>query len=379
MAYWRSRRNMSQQQFADRLGKSKSWVDKVERGVRSLDRVSVIHDVAQILALDPEILLAGDHRPEPTQSPAEAADGVQAVRAALTRHPALTARPTAPAPEPDRYRTRIAHADAVYGHGRYEVLLELLPGLLHDSHRMAVDQQVQAYRLTTLALVKLGVVDLAWLAADRGLAVAASTDDPLLAAVAAAPLGQALRAAGRHRQAFETAIVSAHQIAPLTDEAGTPAERAACVMLLLQAALAAAEHRDRPTVTELLDDAHGMTEPSGAERAAVAAARIAAAAALGEGRSAVDLHEDLTAGPGWPLLPLEHRAAHLVDVAPAYVLAGDLVAAGRALLDADRLAPAEVRVRPTGRTTLARMLARTDRPDPLLLALADAAGVGAAR
>ncbi|TDB96375.1 XRE family transcriptional regulator, partial [Micromonospora fluostatini] len=104
VAYWRSRRNMSQQQFADRLGKSKSWVDKVERGVRSLDRVSVIHDVAQILALDPEILLAGDHRPEPTQSPAEAADGVQAVRAALTRHPALTARPTAPAPEPDRYR-----------------------------------------------------------------------------------------------------------------------------------------------------------------------------------------------------------------------------------------------------------------------------------
>ena len=32
VAYWRTRRKMSQQVFADRLGKSKSWVDKVERG-----------------------------------------------------------------------------------------------------------------------------------------------------------------------------------------------------------------------------------------------------------------------------------------------------------------------------------------------------------
>ena len=32
VAYWRGRRKMSQQVFADRLGKSKSWVDKVERG-----------------------------------------------------------------------------------------------------------------------------------------------------------------------------------------------------------------------------------------------------------------------------------------------------------------------------------------------------------
>ncbi|WP_343871410.1 helix-turn-helix transcriptional regulator, partial [Dactylosporangium roseum] len=42
VAYWRNRRKMSQQVFADRLGKSKSWVDKVERGVRRLDKFSVV-------------------------------------------------------------------------------------------------------------------------------------------------------------------------------------------------------------------------------------------------------------------------------------------------------------------------------------------------
>ncbi len=43
VAYWRARRWMSQQVFADRLGKSKSWVDKVERGVAAgFDKFSVV-------------------------------------------------------------------------------------------------------------------------------------------------------------------------------------------------------------------------------------------------------------------------------------------------------------------------------------------------
>ncbi|WTZ06172.1 helix-turn-helix domain-containing protein [Micromonospora sp. NBC_01392] len=40
------RRKLSQQTFADGLGKSKSGVDKVERGVRSLERLSTIREIA---------------------------------------------------------------------------------------------------------------------------------------------------------------------------------------------------------------------------------------------------------------------------------------------------------------------------------------------
>jgi hypothetical protein len=57
VARWRVRRRMSQQVFADRLGKSKSWVDKVERGVRTLDRYSVIQEIAEVLRVDPALLL----------------------------------------------------------------------------------------------------------------------------------------------------------------------------------------------------------------------------------------------------------------------------------------------------------------------------------
>ncbi|MEU1607508.1 helix-turn-helix domain-containing protein [Micromonospora matsumotoense] len=69
VARWRVRRRMTQQVFADRLGKSKSWVDKVERGVRALDRYSVIQEIAEVLHLDPAILL-GPRRPRRRRRPA---------------------------------------------------------------------------------------------------------------------------------------------------------------------------------------------------------------------------------------------------------------------------------------------------------------------
>ena len=69
VAYWRNRRKMSQQVFADRLGKSKSWVDKVERGVRRLDKFSVVYEIADVLQLDVQLLLGKDpeRRPDTRQ------------------------------------------------------------------------------------------------------------------------------------------------------------------------------------------------------------------------------------------------------------------------------------------------------------------------
>ncbi|WP_089154329.1 hypothetical protein [Micromonospora sp. NBS 11-29] len=68
--------------------------------------------------------------------------------------------------------------------------------------------------------------------------------------------------------------------------------------------------------------------------------------------------------------PLEHRAAHLVDTAGTHLATGGLAAAGRALVDTDRIAPAEVRCRPAART----LLADVARRDP---AAADVARIAA--
>lgn len=54
-------------------------------------------------------------------------------------------------------------------------------------------------------------------------------------------------------------------------------------------------------------------------------------------------------------LPAEYRAAYLVDAARAYLQVGDLRGAGRVLVDADGIAPAEVRCRPAARTVIAEL------------------------
>src|ERR1700712_729300 len=65
VAYWRGRRKMSQQVFADRLGKSNGWVDKVERGVRRLDKFSVVYEIADVLQLDVTLLMGKDPERRP--------------------------------------------------------------------------------------------------------------------------------------------------------------------------------------------------------------------------------------------------------------------------------------------------------------------------
>ncbi|MER7169729.1 transcriptional regulator, partial [Micromonospora sp. NPDC000207] len=94
---------------------------------------------------------------------------------------------------------------------------------------------------------------------------------------------------------------------------------------------------------------------------------------------ALAAHARVVGHPGYAHLPLAVRADHQVDTARAYVLLGDVVAAGRTLLAADRTAPAEVRSRPAAREVVALVLRRSVRPDPRLVDLGRACGVDGAR
>jgi transcriptional regulator with XRE-family HTH domain len=356
---------MTQQQFADRLGRSKSWVDKVERGVRRLERVSSLREVADALRIDLGVLLADQPgRPDP------AAAGVEGVRTALSRY--HVEAPSGPV-DLAELRARLGHAEQTYRHARYPQLLALLPGLLDAARaaravrpdRATAALLVPVYGLTALALVKVDQGELAWLAADRGMAVALATGDPQVAAVATVPLAQALRHGDRRRSAMEAAVVAAHRLK--SARSGATADSSLLGTLLLQAALAAAGRgRDRD-VRQLLDQAAEIARDiragdGGFGRAAVEAARVVAETALGDATTATVRHERLTAGGEWRWLPTEHRAAYLLDVARAYVLAGDLLRAGRALLDAERTARGEVHDRPAVRDLVAVVARSADAP-----------------
>jgi transcriptional regulator with XRE-family HTH domain len=49
IAYWRQRRGLTQRVLADLIGRSESWLSQVERGIRSVDRMSVMLDLASVL------------------------------------------------------------------------------------------------------------------------------------------------------------------------------------------------------------------------------------------------------------------------------------------------------------------------------------------
>ncbi|GIJ30694.1 hypothetical protein Vqi01_58560 [Micromonospora qiuiae] len=362
VAYLRARRKLSQQSLADRLGKSKSWVDKVERGVRSLERVSTIRDIAAVLRVDAAALLGREARPADTA--ARSADIVR-IRGALSSYAVVRDRPMPVVPV-DRLVRQVGYAWTVYQHARYPQVVRLLPGLLSDIDRAGARDPVAgrvavvaAYRLTAALLVKLDDTGLAWLAADR--AVAAANGDPVLVAAAAVQLGQVLRASERARSVL---LAAAHRIAPPDLDVGSPEELSLCGALLVQAGLVAARCGDERATGELLDEAAELAarvgdgldhHRTGFGPTAVELARCAAAVELGDGREAVARHKQAIRRNGWRLLPVEHRAAHLIDAARAYLQIDDPGNAARVLLAAESVAPYEVRRRPAGRDVLAQV------------------------
>ncbi|WP_460808507.1 helix-turn-helix domain-containing protein [Micromonospora zhanjiangensis] len=174
--------------LADRLGRSKSWVDKVERGVRRLDKFSMIRSIAEVLRVDTSVLLSD----QGAGTRSTDALGLAALRAALACHHVGERETPDPLPAGEPGRS-VGHAWSAYQHAHYPQLVRMLPNLLGHLRRTPVIAGstagagvfVQAYRITASVLVKLGEADLAWLAADR--AMAAAGEDRLLAAVAAIP------------------------------------------------------------------------------------------------------------------------------------------------------------------------------------------------
>src|SRR5690348_2412992 len=137
VAYWRNRRRMSQQMFADRLGKSKSWVDKVERGVRRLDKYSTIAEIAQVLQVDVTELTGGREQPRRPEggSPGGGPNEVPDIQAALERYDTLKpfymrSERTMPLSELCK---SVDHAWMTFQHANYMSLAKALPKLIVDA------------------------------------------------------------------------------------------------------------------------------------------------------------------------------------------------------------------------------------------------------
>ncbi len=399
VAFWRTRRKMSQQVFADRLGKSKSWVDKVERGVRRLDRFSIIYEIADVLQLDVQVLVGPDpvRRPDLLNcvDPVEVAE----IRAALERYDKIGALPSiAPdAPPLSEVEKAVNHAWLTFQHSKYGVLARLLPNLLRnaqaadaahvgDQRGKAAHLLVQVYQIASSTLRKLGEHDLAWLAGDRAVAGCQRAEDELLAGTATMRVANALCALGRFRSALEMNVNIANRLAPIPGEQPKPERLSVYGILLLQGSMAAARLGDSATVADLIAGAADAATELGGDYNYYSTSfgptnvlfhQAAAAVEMGEGGRAVESHELIDPTDFNGMTP-ERRAHHLLDLSRGLTQVGDVARAGERLIEADTLAPSEIRCRPIAHEVVADVLRRTrGSPLPAIADLAEQMGLAA--
>ncbi|MGW4463404.1 helix-turn-helix domain-containing protein [Micromonospora sp. NPDC004704] len=394
VAYWRNRRKLTLQVLADRVGMSKSWVEKVESGARRLDKFSTISEVADALEIDISMLLGRSPDARPPRAYADHCE-IGALRDALGRS-ALASRLSHPRwPDLGKLRQATEHAWTSFQYARYDVLAPALPALLRaaqsaadhhtgDAAEQATGLLAQVNQVASSTLRKLGEYDLAHLAADRALGASVRCGDDLLAGTSTTRVANALLGMGHARAAFEANVAMAHRLAPGDVNDTSPDRLSVYGALLLQGAMAAAHLRDSTSVGELIAEARvAATALGGVDvdhyrtsfgPTNVELHRAAAAVELGEGRQAIAAHDQLDRGRLSALVP-ERRAQHLLDLARALAHTGKLDRAGEVLGEAEHLAPMEIRSRPAAHAVMTGILRRTKGSPPALLAsLADRMG-----
>jgi transcriptional regulator with XRE-family HTH domain len=179
IATYRRRRGRSQAALAGLVGLSVSWLSQVERGVRSVDRLSVLLDLAQVLHVEVEALTS---RPwEYSPNGGSTSSDLDEVRDAVLAYTELVPRAAAAGPQLEtNLGVAIERGFEDYQAARYGQAVRELPAVLRTS--AASDwsgADSEAYALAHVLAAKLlrkrGAVELANRCADRAALVAAMT------------------------------------------------------------------------------------------------------------------------------------------------------------------------------------------------------------
>lgn len=388
IAYWRERRGMTQQLLADRIGRSKSWIEKVEASTRSANRLPILLNICNELRVDLPVLIGRDLERDTRQCIDELQ--VESIRTALERYDDLRAGvPPGFQTDVARLRRQITFVWSAFEMADYGVVSQALPGLLAEAQRSNVidgDDETariltEVYQVTASTLRKLGEYSLAWLAGDRGIALAEQVGDPTLAALTGFRVANALVALGRPEPAYDLNISFASR---LESEIHGPADMSVYGNTVLQAAMASATAGNAAGVRDLIREAEEVARqvPDQANHyrlsfgsTNVGIHHVSALVSLGEGGLAVEAASRINEA-GIHAIRRERRANHYVDVARGYSQSGQREEALEKLLEAEALAPREVNCRPIARGTIENLIERSRGKPPLALrSLAERAGV----
>jgi hypothetical protein len=330
-----------------KLHRSKSWLEKVERGAHVMDNIHTLAQVANTLGVQL----------------ADLRDDLDPGRPGYAALPPLRHAVTAWRLDLQPRDSQVLRADVVAAGDAwqtvrdcYSTVAPLVPALVAES-RVAVEDAVGDDRreaLITLALIcqvaqevaaRMGEADLSWIAAQKAMHAAKEAEDTVQVAVGEWRLAQAFLRAGDADSASDVAGSAAAELAPVVRSDPTAESLSAYGALRLAGSVAAGRIGDRTDADHLLDDARTTAATLGEDRndgwqtfgpTNAAVHRVSVALELGDPDRALDAARDVDPGR---LLTLERQATHRVHVAHALSMRRRDEEAYRQLVAAERLNP----------------------------------------
>lgn len=358
VAWYRRRRGMPQEVLAGLVSRTTDWLSKVENNRIELDRLSVVRSLAQVLDVS-----VGDLLGEPSLmdwSPDQAST-VPALREALLDYRQLSPFRTAEEPEPmslDDLRGQVRQAWDAYQGSKYGLAVHTLPTLISATHTAsrtyAGDDLLEVqkllaltYQVSSVLLTKIGEADLAWVAAERGFQAAQQSGDLVVQGSVVRAIIHSLQSTGRYADAKRLTTDAAGFL-----QAGlskpSPEFLSVYGTVFLAGSVAAARDEDRASVRGFLDEADEVAKRLGGDGnflwtsfgpTNVAIHRVTTAMDLGDVQVAIDLGE--TVDPSG--LPEERQARHAMELSRALSAWNRTDEALSCLLEAERIAPEQVR------------------------------------
>jgi tetratricopeptide (TPR) repeat protein len=357
------------------VDRSVAWVSQVERGVRKVDRMSVLEALAAAL----EVPLAELAAEAPiVAAVTEESPGASGLRLVLSGAYALRAMLDGRrAPAVSVLRSRSSKAWDLVHAGRYTDLADLLRGLVPDLETAArvvpeagraevFELMAATYQACSAALAKLGEPEAAWIAADRAMAAAERAGNPLLVAAGAFRLVFVFISARHYDQAEETARTAAEALHRTADQGDLQA-MSLWGGLTLQRAVVAARIGDPDTAYDQLERAKQTAERLGEGRndyntefgpANVGLQEVAIAVDLGDAGRALRAAATVdTSG-----LSAERQARLLIEMARAHAQRRQADQAISTLLQAEEITPELVRGHVLVRQLVTDLLTMQDPP-----------------
>jgi transcriptional regulator with XRE-family HTH domain len=329
--YYRDQRGLSQKTLGELVGRTENWVWKVEHGQLPVDRVPLLMDLARVLRIKDIADLTGGFLKAATADMDAEHPAVFAIRRALSLPPS-SLDAGADSLSVQDLSAEVDEAWTVYETAtrRYAQVGDQLPVLLSRAYgtlRDASSEQenleatrvlVSLYGLHQIWLRRVGERTLARVAADRSLALADTTGDPVLRSAAAWNLSCVFTSSGDVENSIELARDMIANCAPAPDS--STEHRAVFGALHLQGAVAAVRANKGPVAWDLFTSAQQIAEQTGEHNGYwhmcfgptnVAMHSVHLAAEEGDANEALRRADSVEVSD---LIPLERRTRYMIEV-----------------------------------------------------------------